>query len=617
VSPVSCDLISLTYEDGGEPRQVLISPMEGWIGVPSSRNAFAAEWHAAIKSAVLAATGRAPGSTPANELGISQGSSWPHLLLILFPVVVTVLLIVMIVGPVPAGFTKEQMLIGTIVILLLMPLSFHWWIRRQAPPVPHAPARPPQSRGQVWGMVGSALGMTSWMVVTAVLSGWRGTGVALTTATVGTVLAAALVLWKSRNRMSPLIRQMGLIAIGFVSTAAFLVGAHWLGLSMISRWPGGVTVSPLKFVWALALFPLIAVWHWFFHRLTNERGASTDGSSRSGPPLSDKSEAQHSRWQGWDVWVIGLCLTIFGALWLLQLSEGPLLNRSLFVGAGAGSNVVLPVALATTILLAGAAFLYMLARNIRTASPKRAESWKRTLGRTVVPAIAVALLLRTFVLAPFWSVTDAAGPEIPKGSLVLVWKLTRNFAPGDLIAYADESKGHVSLGRIDKPSQGAVFVKRNNSEPTSVLDSNIVGKVISVIWRGTQENPPDAIELIRIEERGKTRDGRDFVMIFEELQRHEKTSIVTIKAVNGGSVGSAMFMVQGACDIAKARGAACFINLKEWEGKDGAWMYLMGFAPDKGVDPITYFELKEPLPAEKRHQFFSVKDYAPLFNRQP
>lgn len=46
-------------------------------------------------------------------------------------------------------------------------------------------------------------------------------------------------------------------------------------------------------------------------------------------------------------------------------------------------------------------------------------------------------------------------------------------------------------------------------------------------------------------------------------------------------------------------------------------MYLIGFAPDKGVDPTTYFELKEPLPAEKRHQFFCVKDYAPLYNRQP
>jgi hypothetical protein len=78
-----------------------------------------------------------------------------------------------------------------------------------------------------------------------------------------------------------------------------------------------------------------------------------------------------------------------------------------------------------------------------------------------------------------------------------------------------------------------------------------------------------------------------------------------------------MFDVRGNYEIAKARGAACFINLKAWEGKDGAWMYLTGFAPNKDMDPTTYFDLKEPLPAEKRHQFLSIKDYAPLFNRQP
>ena len=46
----------------------------------------------------------------------------------------------------------------------------------------------------------------------------------------------------------------------------------------------------------------------------------------------------------------------FAALWLRQLAEGPLLNRSLFAGAGVGSNGVFPVALVTTILLAGALF---------------------------------------------------------------------------------------------------------------------------------------------------------------------------------------------------------------------------------------------------------------------
>jgi hypothetical protein len=336
---------------------------------------------------------------------------------------------------------------------------------------------------------------------------------------------------------------------------------------------------------------------------------SSQSRSESALTAENEASAVLPRWQGWDVWLIALCLVTFGSLWLYRLSEARLYRTGLNA-----SDIVLPSALATVVLLAGAAFLWMLAKNIKTGSDSRVTSWKRQLGRSIVPAIAVVLLLRTFIMQPFWAVTDATAPEIPRGSLVLVWKLSRTFAEGELIAYAEN--GRVNIGRIAKPSQDAVFVKRNNSDPTSVLHSAIVGKVISVIWRGTQETQPNAIKLVRREVREKARDGRDIVMIFEELQRDEKTSIVTVKSIGGGSVGSAMFDVRGNYEIAKARGAACFINLKAWEGKDGAWMYLTGFAPNKDVDPTTYFDLKEPLPTEKRHQFLSVKDYAPLFNRQ-
>ena len=135
--------------------------------------------------------------------------------------------------------------------------------------------------------------------------------------------------------------------------------------------------------------------------------------------------------------------------------------------------------------------------------------------------------------------------------------------------------------------------------------------------KGAATSRPKATPLVRREVKEKARDGRDIVMIFEELQRDEKTSTVRIKSVGGGSVGSAMFEVRGNYDIAKARGAACFINLKGWEGEDGAWMYHIGFAPNKNVDPETYFNLKEPLPADKRHQFLTVEDYEHLVKRQP
>ncbi|MEQ1850535.1 MAG: hypothetical protein ABMA01_02985 [Chthoniobacteraceae bacterium] len=75
--------------------------------------------------------------------------------------------------------------------------------------------------------------------------------------------------------------------------------------------------------------------------------------------------------------------------------------------------------------------------------------------------------------------------------------------------------------------------------------------------------------------------------------------------------------MRGAYDIARARGAACFLNLKEWEGENGARMYLIGFAPDKDVNPQEYFGLKEPLPDDPKHRLLRVSDYERIFKDQP
>jgi serine/threonine protein kinase len=313
------------------------------------------------------------------------------------------------------------------------------------------------------GFFAAAVGMSMWMPVTAILSDWNQAGTILSFTSPAVVIVTAWHLWSTRERRAAHQGYILLLAAGFFASLVFLLSAHWLGLGLRTSWPDGPLVSPLTLLWALAIFPMFAWLLW-----------------PAKPP-----QPTRPRWQGWDVWVIGLCLAVFGALWLLRLSEGTLLNRSLFTGAGVGSNVVLPVAVATAILLAGAAFLYMLAKNFKTAASTRSESWKRKLGRSVVPTIAVILLIRVFVLTPFRAVTDATAPEIPKGSHVLVWKLTRTFIAKDLIAYADESGRHVSLGRIHEVSQDAVLVSRNGKPPARIPRSDIVGRVISVYWRGT------------------------------------------------------------------------------------------------------------------------------------
>lgn len=432
VSPLSCDLISLTYENDGELKQVLISPMEGWIGTPSMRNAFCAQWFMAIQEAVIAATGKAPGSTPADQLGIAQGSVLPHVGMIDLPIVATALAVALILWRRPGIRPDLWGIIPAVILVMLAPLALRWFFRRPADK-------------------------------------------SLTT----------------QNALIKILRILLGILVAFIGFAVLLYALYLPANVNFSFANGG------RFV--LVCLTLASLLFWGAWRLIR----------------SPRAHSAPQAWnQSWNAWIIGLCVAVSGSVWLYGVSEKGL-HRSVLNGKIEAGDIVLHTALATVILVAGVALLWMLAKNIKTPSATRTDSWKRTLGRSVVPAIAVALLIRTFILAPFWSVTDATAPEIPRGSLVLVWKLSRTFAEGELIAYAEN--GHVNIGRIAKPSQEAVFVKRNNSEPTSVLHSAIVGKVISVVWRGTVREPPPPPEridfkVLRVENPPGT---RDILMHFE------------------------------------------------------------------------------------------------------
>jgi len=74
MSPAGLDFISVTYEEGGQTKRLFFSPIEGWFGLPSHFNRFVAEWFNALRAAIVATTGRAPGNTPANQLGTPSSS---------------------------------------------------------------------------------------------------------------------------------------------------------------------------------------------------------------------------------------------------------------------------------------------------------------------------------------------------------------------------------------------------------------------------------------------------------------------------------------------------------------------------------------------------------------
>ena len=67
--PAALHFISVTYAEGGQSKRVILWPYEGLFGTPAQFNQLVAHWFDAIRSAIVAATGRAPASTPAAQLG--------------------------------------------------------------------------------------------------------------------------------------------------------------------------------------------------------------------------------------------------------------------------------------------------------------------------------------------------------------------------------------------------------------------------------------------------------------------------------------------------------------------------------------------------------------------
>ncbi len=89
--PAGLHFISVTYDDGGQSRRIILSPQDALVGPPSYFNRHVAHWFDAIRAAVTAATGHAPASTPAKKLGTPSSSIG----------IVTLLLSLLLLGFIP------------------------------------------------------------------------------------------------------------------------------------------------------------------------------------------------------------------------------------------------------------------------------------------------------------------------------------------------------------------------------------------------------------------------------------------------------------------------------------------------------------------------------------
>ena len=68
MNPAGIHFVGVRYEEAGQIRHAVISPMKGLFALPSTWNALVAEWHRAIRDAVTSATGKEPGTTPCGVL---------------------------------------------------------------------------------------------------------------------------------------------------------------------------------------------------------------------------------------------------------------------------------------------------------------------------------------------------------------------------------------------------------------------------------------------------------------------------------------------------------------------------------------------------------------------
>lgn len=100
----------------------------------------------------------------------------------------------------------------------------------------------------------------------------------------------------------------------------------------------------------------------------------------------------------------------------------------------------------------------------------------RRLARQLAIAVALAVPVRLFVLAPYRAVGACVAPEIPAGSHVLAWRVAPQFAPGDIAVYR---KGDLTfLGRVTAVDESGLTVARANESAQPVSRANVIGRVI-------------------------------------------------------------------------------------------------------------------------------------------
>lgn len=145
----------------------------------------------------------------------------------------------------------------------------------------------------------------------------------------------------------------------------------------------------------------------------------------------------------------------------------------------------------------------------------------------------------------------------------------------------------------------------------------ILGFAVVSSHGGTDSN---AVTLVQID----SKDFGDTNSLFKIVEFERNTNISKLRLTKNimahqkmGSVGSSMFIMRGLYEIAKARGAEYFINLKEWDEKDGSWIYIVGFTNAQDADLKNEFGTEYDYKDEygQKRGYMSVSKLKKFFER--
>ena len=131
-----------------------------------------------------------------------------------------------------------------------------------------------QHNGLSWnlgGLLGISMGCSAWMASTPFWPGWHIMGVSVALLCVGVILIMVPLLWRMRSEIGALAGINILLAVTFVSNSIFLVGAHFMGLAVLSSWPPPRFASALESSWGLLLFPALGLLFWFLDHHTKNK----------------------------------------------------------------------------------------------------------------------------------------------------------------------------------------------------------------------------------------------------------------------------------------------------------------------------------------------------------